>query len=248
MTEGIDHLRAVQTGRLQSLETVPSRDDIPTSIPPRLHQAGPVSRLRMVVDPKVVEDPLLAETEALVAINQLDELAQSASSVLASLDVEDVNIDKILMEISKIAQADQTESFLLSKTSIDFNRRMRERIYNQVQQLNEEIEDLEKEITDLQDEIENHNGWQKMGEAITSAFGGGKTKELGLTNAELMKRRGDLDATRAGLKEREKFLEHGYQIMQEAIGNLKDSISRLKKSINQVQAVWQAASATLDKI
>lgn len=225
-----------------------SKEEPSSTLPPANAQKSGGSQVNEPIDPTVLDNPSAAEQEAVDVIAQWDELATGAAQLLGALKTGDVNIDQILIEISKLSQADQRESFLLSKTSIEFNRNMRERIYELVQKLNEEVQKLEQEVKDLEQEIKDHNTFQKMGEGLSSAFGGGKKKKLQKMSGELKQEQGRLDEARAGLKEREKFLEHSYQVMQEAVANLKDSIDRIKKSINQIKAIWNAKASAQDQI
>lgn len=175
---------------------------------------------------------------------RFDRLVGDAKSVLASLDAERVDIHALLMKVATLTRLDQQGSLEQAQNTIDVNRNLRARIQELVKKIQEEIQKLQEEIDDLRNELENQNVFEKAGEGIAGAFGGGKGKELQKKQANLTIKQGRLKEAEAGLEKAKKLIEHGHQILEQSVQDLKKIVERINRSIDLVRdAVNQETTA-----
>ncbi len=162
-------------------------------------------------------------------------LMRSVRAAAGSLDGDTVDIHRILMTVARETRLDQQGSLEQAQSTIDTNRRLRDQIYERVQEIQEELQKLQEEIADLKAEIDGHNFFEKAGEGISSAFGGGKGKDLQKKQASMTIKQGKLKEAEARLEDAKKLIEHGHDLMESSINDLKKIVERINASIQLVK-------------
>jgi gas vesicle protein len=175
------------------------------------------------------------ETAVQTVEQEYRRLLETANRVVDALDGESVDVHEILANFARETRLDQQGSLELAQNTIETNRRLRDQIYELVKEIQAELQKLQEEIDALRKEIEGHNFFEKMGEGIKSAFGGGDGKELQTKQANMTIQQGKLKAAEARLEQAKKLIEHGHQLMEDSVSDLKAIVERINQSIQHLK-------------
>lgn len=208
---------------------------------PRVAELAGGSHAVRLPRPRGGTDP----SEAIASVNaEYGALMRSARAATTGSAEGPVDIHRILMTVARETRLDQQGSLEQAQTTIETNRRLRDQIYDRVKEIQEELQKLQEEIADLKAEIDGHNFFEKAGEGISSAFGGGKGKDLQKKQASMTIEQGKLKEAEARLEDAKKLIEHGHELMESSINDLKKIVERINASIQLVKdAVNKETSA-----
>lgn len=207
----------------------------PKNVEVRSARIAPQSSAELQTDvrlPRAPEGSVDPELAVQTIEAEYRELLESANRIVDALQGDTVDIHRILATFAKETRLDQQGSLELAQSTIETNRRLRDQIFEMVKEIQVEIQKLQEEITALKKEIEGFNFFEKIGEAFKSAFGGGDGKELQTKQAHMTIQQGKLKAAEARLEQAKKLIEHGHQLMEDSIGDLKAIVERINQSIH----------------